>query len=169
MQKGLPFARKTLKIPVENSEYSFLRFWLALLHSVSYYFFLYRSPSSSLCMVFDAISSNIDEILWISPSAVLVFGDFDVDYKNWLTYTGATNRPRELCYNFSISVDLTQMVNFPTQISDCDLIVLVFRIYSLLLTLILQWLYLYREILLLLFQFLLTFHQNQTGMIRFIA
>ena len=26
MQKGLPFARKTLKIPVENSEYSFLRF-----------------------------------------------------------------------------------------------------------------------------------------------
>ena len=85
-------------------------------------------------MVFDAISSNIDEILSISPSAVFVFGDFGVHYKNWLTYTGATNRPGELCYNFSISVDLTQMVNFPTQISDCDLIVLVFWIYSLLLT-----------------------------------
>ena len=24
------------------------------------------------------------------------------------------------CYNFSISNDLTQMVNFPTQIPDCD-------------------------------------------------
>ena len=26
----------------------------------------------------------------------------------------------ELCYNFAISNDLTHMVNFPTQISDCD-------------------------------------------------
>ena len=28
-----------------------------------YFFFLYRSPSSSLCMVFYSISSNIDEVL----------------------------------------------------------------------------------------------------------
>ena len=27
---------------------------------------------------------------------------------------------RELCYNFSISNDLAQMVNFPTRIPDCD-------------------------------------------------
>ena len=26
----------------------------------------------------------------------------------------------ELCYNFSITNDLTQMVNFPTQTPDCD-------------------------------------------------
>ena len=31
-----------------------------------------------------------------------------------------TDRPGELCYNFSISHDLTQMANFPTQIPDCD-------------------------------------------------
>ena len=31
-----------------------------------------------------------------------------------------TDRPGELCYNFSISNDLTQMVKFPTQITDCD-------------------------------------------------
>ena len=31
-----------------------------------------------------------------------------------------TDRPGELCYNFSISNDLTQMANFPTQIPDCD-------------------------------------------------
>ena len=52
---------------------------LALLHSVSYFFSLYRSPSSSLCTVFDSISSNIDEVLSINPSAnVFVFGDFNV-------------------------------------------------------------------------------------------
>ena len=30
------------------------------------------------------------------------------------------NSPNELCYNFSISNDLTQMLNFSTQIPDCD-------------------------------------------------
>ena len=34
--------------------------------------------------------------------------------------TGGTDPPGELCYNFSISNDLTQMVNFPTRIPDCD-------------------------------------------------
>ena len=99
----------------------FLCFRLALLHSVSYFFFLYRSPSSALCTVFDSISSNIDEVLSINPSAnVFVFGDFNVHHKDWLTYSGGTDRPGELCCDFSISNDLTQMVNFPTQIPDCD-------------------------------------------------
>ena len=92
-----------------------------LLHSVSYFFFLYRSPALSLCTVFESISSNIDGVLSINPSAnVFVFGDFNVHHKDWLTYSGGTDRPGELCYNFSISNDLTQMVNFPTQIPDCD-------------------------------------------------
>ena len=57
---GLPFA---WDLSVENSADSYLCFRPALLHSVSYFFFLYQSPSSSLCTVFDSISSNIDEIL----------------------------------------------------------------------------------------------------------
>ena len=70
---------------------------------------------------FDSISSNTDEVLSINPSAnVFVFGDFKVHHKDWLTYSGGTDRPGELCYNFSISNDLTQMVNFPTRIPDCD-------------------------------------------------
>ena len=44
----------------------------------------------------------------------------NVLHQDWLTYSGATDRPAELCYNFSISNDLTQMVNFPTWIPDCD-------------------------------------------------
>ena len=80
-------------------------FWLPLLHSVSYFFFLYRSPSWSLSTVFDSISSNIDEVLTINISAnVFVFGDFN--HKDWLTYSAGTNRPGELCYNFSISNNL---------------------------------------------------------------
>ena len=84
-----------------------------------YFFFLYRSPFLSLCTVFDSKSSNINEVLSINPFVnVFVFGDFNVLYKDWLTYSGGTDRPGELCYNFSISNDLTQMVNVPTQIPD---------------------------------------------------
>ena len=86
-----------------------------------YFFFLYRSPSSSLCTISDSISSNIDEVFSINPSAnAFVFGDFNVHHKDWLTYSGRTDIPGKLCYNFCISNDLTQMVNFPTRILDCD-------------------------------------------------
>ena len=72
-------------------------------------------------MDFGSISSNIDEVLSINPSAnVFAFGDLIVYHKNWLTYSGGTDRPGELCYNFSISDDLTQMNNFPIWIPDCD-------------------------------------------------
>ena len=72
-------------------------------------------------MVFDSISSNIDEVLSINlPANVFIFGEFNVHYKNWLTYSGGTDRSGELCYNFSISNDLTQMVNFPTWVPHCD-------------------------------------------------
>ena len=47
-------------------------------------------------------------------------GDFNVHHKDWLTYSGGTDQPGELCYNFSIANDLTQIVNFPTRIPDCD-------------------------------------------------
>ena len=72
-------------------------------------------------MVFHSISSNINTVLSINPSAnVFVFGDFNIHHKDWLTYSSGTGRPGELYYNFSISNDLTRMVNFPTQIPDCD-------------------------------------------------
>ena len=68
VKEGLTLARD---LPLENSADSYLCFWLDLLVSLSYFFFLYQSSFSS-------------------------------------------------CYNFSISNDLTQMVNFPTGIPDCD-------------------------------------------------
>ena len=88
---------------------------------MSYFFFFYQSPSSLLCTVFVSISSNIDEVLSINSSAnVFDFGDFNVHHKDWFTCSGGTDRTDELCYNFSISNDLTQMVNFPTWIPGCD-------------------------------------------------
>ena len=73
---------------------------------MSYFFFLYQSLPLSLCTLFDAVSSNIGKVLSISLSAnVFVFGD---------------GRSVELCYNFSFSNDLSQMVNVPTWIPDCD-------------------------------------------------
>ena len=113
VKERLPFERD---LSQENSADSYLCFRPALLHSMPYFFFLYRS---SLCTVFDSISSNIDEVLSMNPSAnMFVFGDFNVHHKDWLTYSGGTDQPGEL--SFSISNDLTQMVNFPTRIPDCD-------------------------------------------------
>ena len=90
VKEGLPFARD---LSLENSVDSYLCFRLALLYSVSYFFFLYRSASSLLCTVFDSISSNIDEVLSMNlfPN-MFVFGDFNVHHKGWLTHSGGTDR-----------------------------------------------------------------------------
>ena len=94
VKEGLPFA---LDLSLENSADSYLCFWLALLHSLSYFFFLYQSPFSSLCMVFDSISFNIDEVLLIIPSAdIFVFGDFNVYHKDWFTYSSRMDWPGQL-------------------------------------------------------------------------
>ena len=94
VKEGLPFARD---LSLENSADSYLCFRLALFHSVSYFFFLYRSLSLSSCMVFNSISSIIDEVLSVNPSAnVFVFGEFNVHHKDWLTYPGGTDRTDDL-------------------------------------------------------------------------
>ena len=89
-------------------------------HSVLLLFLL--SITFFVCVQFsDSISSNIYEVLSINPSAsVFLFEEFNVHCKDWLTYPGETDRSGELCYNFSISSNLTQIVSFPTQIPDCD-------------------------------------------------
>ena len=72
-------------------------------------------------MIFDFYWIFIDEVLLLNPSVnVFVFGDFNTHHNGWLTYSGGTDRPGELCYNFSISNNVPQMVNFPTWIPDCD-------------------------------------------------
>ena len=62
VKEGLPFA---WDLYLKNSADSYLCFQLALLHSMSYFFFLYQSPSLLLCLSFDSILSNIDKVLSI--------------------------------------------------------------------------------------------------------
>ena len=92
-KEGVTFARD---LSLENSEDSYLYFRVALLRSRPYF---YQPPSSSLCTVFDVISSNIEEVISINPSAdEFVFGDFNIHHKDWLTYSSGTDRPGKLCY-----------------------------------------------------------------------
>ena len=94
-------------------------FLIDFLYLIYCLFFLYRSPYFSLRTVFDAISSNIDEVLSINPSAnVFVFRDFNLHHMDWLTYSDETDIRGELCNNSSISNNLTQKVNFPTLIRE---------------------------------------------------
>ena len=60
VKEGVPFAQD---LSLENSADSYLCFQLALLHSVSYFFFIYQSHSLSLCTVFDSVLSNRDDVL----------------------------------------------------------------------------------------------------------
>ena len=141
VKEGLPLARH---LSLESSADSYLCFRMALLHSVSYFFFLSWSRSSSLCTVFAPISSNIDEVLSINRSAnVFVFREFNVHHKDWLTYSGGADRPGELCYNLKRPYsDGSRQTQVPQTVT---LIVLLFWIYLLLLTLVfvLQWLFLH--------------------------
>ena len=67
---------------------------------------------------------NLPWVLSINLYAnTFLFGDFNIDHKNWLTYSGGTDRPRELCFNFCILNNLTQLVNFPSWIPDCFFVV----------------------------------------------
>ena len=132
-------------------------------------------------MVFDSISSNIDEVLSINPSAnVFVFGNFNIHHKDWLTYSGGTDRSGKLCYNFSPTTLLNfptqipvsySVSNFPTQIPDCDShSPALLDLFLLIQVFFLQWLSLYWEILIMLLpQVPLTFRQIHNRMPRFIA
>ena len=90
VKEGLPFARD---LSLENSQILIYVFdCLYFIHCLTS-FFLYRSPSSSLWTVFDAIPCNIDEVLLINPTAnVFVFAEFNVHHKDWLNYSGGTDR-----------------------------------------------------------------------------
>ena len=101
VKEGLPFA---LNLSLENCADSCLCFQLTLLHSVSH-FLLSQSPSSSLCMVFDSVSSNINEVLSVNSSAnVFGFGGFNVHHKDRLTYSGGTGRSDTSIYSKILSI-----------------------------------------------------------------
>ena len=90
MKEGLPFAQDFF---LKNSQDSYL-FPTGFTSLSVLLFFLFWSPSSYLCTIFDAISSKIDQVLLIKPSVnVFLFHDFNVYHKDGLTYSARTDRP----------------------------------------------------------------------------
>ena len=80
----------------------------------------------------------------INPSAnVFVSGDFNIHHKDWLTYSGGADRLGELCYNFSTSNDLKEMLNFPTWIVILTVLFFWIHLFLLMLVFALQWLFLH--------------------------
>ena len=116
-KSNLPIAREST---LEEDNESHMCFRLALLHSTTYIFFLYRSPSSSSCSVVEAVSSNIDKALILHPSAnIMVCGDFNAHNTKWLGHSHTTDAAGVFCQEFALAQDLTQIVDFPTRIPDC--------------------------------------------------
>ena len=89
---------------------------------------LFHYNSCSLCMVFDVISSNIEEALSINPSAnVFAFGDHNFHHKDWLIYSGGTERPLiELCFNFLSQMTLRKWLTFLLRFLTVTLVMLLF-------------------------------------------
>ena len=103
-------------------------------------------------------------------ATVFVFRDFNVHHKDWLNYSGGTDRHGELYYNSSISNDLLRWLTFLRGSLTVTITILLLwisicsdaSIYS-------TRPFLHWEILMLLFQFPFTFHQTQNGMPCFIV
>ena len=153
VKEGLPFS---WDLSLENSADSYLYFRLALLHSVPYFFFLYRlpssgSPSSALCTVFDSISSNI-EMRFSRSTHLLMF--LSLKTLTSIIRTGLAILVELIDLVNSVIIFLSQItllrwLTFLLGSQTVILIVLLFWIYFFLLTLVfvLQWLSLLCEIL----------------------
>ena len=106
-------------------------------------------PSSSLCTAFHSISSTI----FFRPTHLLMC--LSLETLTSIVRIGSPILVEMIdlvnSYNFSISNDFTQMLNFPTQISDCDShSPPLLDLFLLTLVFVLQWLSLHWEILIML-------------------
>ena len=143
----------------------FISLSVLLLIPLSITFFVFMNNS-------DAISFNIDQVCLINPFPVFAFGDFNVHHDDWLTYSGGTERPGELCYNFLSQMTLLRWLTFLLRPLTVTLTVLLFWIYLFLLMLVffLHWLSLHWEIVIMwLSQFPSTSCQTQNEMHCFIT
>ena len=116
LKSTLPISRQE---DLELPDSPFMCFRLSLLHSTSYLFVLYRSPSNQDCSVLDNISDSIDRAISSHPSAnIYVCGDFNSHHKDWLPNHIKTDQAGRNAQSFAISHNLSQMVDFITRIPD---------------------------------------------------
>ena len=129
----------------------------------------YTLPSSSFCMVFDSVSCNIDEVLLINLSAIVVSLETSIS----IIRTGFPILAELIDLVNSVTVlTLLRWLTFQLKSQAVILIVLLFWISFFLLTLVfvLQWLSLHSKIMImLLYHFPLTFDQIHNRVPHFIT
>ena len=116
VKEGLP----SRDLSLESSADSYLCFRLALLHSVSISF---SSIDHLLCLCARfLILFHLTYMRFSRSTHLLMY--LSLETLTSITRTGLPILVELIdlvnCYHFSISNDLTQMVNFPTRIPDCD-------------------------------------------------
>ena len=117
IKEGIPCARDP---SFESSDQPFMCFRMALLHSTSFIFFLYRPHQDNLECI-NSISENIDKVLCSYPSAnIHLCGDFNAHHIEWLTHSNKTDDAGMGCYEFALLHDLTQLIDYPTRIPDAE-------------------------------------------------
>ena len=109
----------TPEVDLEDLNQPFMCFRLSLLHSTSFLYFLYRSPSSQDCSVINSVSNSIDKALTSYPNAnIFVFGDFNIHHQVWLKISKGIDASGIYTYNFALSHSLHQIIEFPTRFPD---------------------------------------------------
>ena len=79
-----------------------------LLHSTTFIFFLYRSPSLSSCSVVETVLSNIDKALILQLSAnIMECDDINADNTEWLCYSHTMMVAGLFFHGFAMAQDLT--------------------------------------------------------------
>ena len=144
---------------------------LALHHSVSYFFSSINHVSclySWFLILFHLTYMRFSQYQFICQ--FFVFGDFDIDHKDWLPILVELNLVNSVIIFLSQMV-LLRCLTFLLASLTVIFTVLHFLIYTSLLTLafVLQWLSLNWEILIMLSQSPFTFCQSQKGLLLFIA
>ena len=117
IKEGFPCGRDTSK---EDPDLPFMCFRVALVHSTTFVFALYR-PQADGVAVLERIAGMIDGILSEHPSAnIHICGDFNIHNEEWLVHSNKTDVEGRFCHDFATAYDLTQIVKSPTRVPDAD-------------------------------------------------
>ena len=109
----MTYSLKTLTIFVYIFHRPSLICSLTSFPSINHHCLLYAQILMLFCLKLEVLSFNLS-------ANYLSLETFNVRHRDCLTYSAGIDRFGELCYNYSISNKLIQMIRFPTLIPDGD-------------------------------------------------
>lgn len=76
----------------DDADFTFMCFWVVLVHSLSLVFTVYHPRDAGIAMV-DRKAEKIDDIPSVHPSAAIhIFRDFSIHHKEWLVHANRRER-----------------------------------------------------------------------------